>query len=260
MKANALTNRRRRAAATAALLCALVASLAFAVGPAAAEPSDSAPIRPLSDGGFSFPDITGPESPEEYPFQLNPPASEIVVRQVNDKQVVGEYKEGGYIAWSIDADLAHAADGATVPTTVSLSEDAEGPVITLTVHYRAGNPAAGGTPFVFPITGGAGWEGGYRTISVELNDPSSPSTDQPTPAPPVPTCTVPSLHGLGLRAAKARLRGADCAIGQVHLARGATEGKGKVVKQFRAAGTQLAAGATVAVKLGSRQPYGPSSS
>jgi beta-lactam-binding protein with PASTA domain len=63
---------------------------------------------------------------------------------------------------------------------------------------------------------------------------------------------VPSLHGLGLRSAKSSLRTANCAIGQVHLAKGATAGKGKVVKQFRAAGTELAAGAPVAVKLGSR--------
>jgi hypothetical protein len=55
-----------------------------------------------------------------------------------------------------------------------------------------------------------------------------------------------------------RLRAAHCAIGQVHLAAGATAGKGKVVKQFRAAGTDLAAGTPVAVKLGSG--WGPASS
>jgi hypothetical protein len=140
-----------------------------------------------------------------------------------------------------------------VPTTIALTEDEEGPVVTLTVHFRAGNPAAGGAPFVFPIVGGKGWEGGYSTISVEMNEPKSPATEpSATPSPPAPSCTVPSLHGFGLTAVKKLLRGADCGIGQVRLARGATKGKGKVVKQFEPAGTQLAAGAPVAVKLGSR--------
>jgi beta-lactam-binding protein with PASTA domain len=67
---------------------------------------------------------------------------------------------------------------------------------------------------------------------------------------PIPTCKVPSLDGYSLRGAKNRLRAAHCGIGAVHLATGATLGKGKVVKQFHAAGTELAAGAPVAVKLG----------
>lgn len=77
-----------------------------------------------------------------------------------------------------------------------------------------------------------------------MPDPISSAAEPPA------TCAVPSLRGLGLRAAKARLRADHCAIGQVHLARGTTKGKGRVVKQFRGAGTQLAAGARVAVKLG----------
>lgn len=125
--------------------------------------------------------------------------------------------------------------------------------MTFIVHHRAGNPAAAGAPFVYPITEGPGWEGGYRTISVPLVEPQSPSPT-PTPAEPAPIpCTVPSLHGLSLRAAKVRLHAAHCSIGQVHLAAGATEGKGKVVKQFQPAAADLAAGAPVAVKLGPRQ-------
>jgi hypothetical protein len=233
-------------AATAALLCAVIASLALTTASAFAEGSDSAEIVNLSEGGTDwFPDIKGPEAPEEYPVRWDQMSPELSMRQVDDQEVVVEYPDG-LTAWTIEAELAHDKDGATVPTTVKLTE---GDIVTLIVHYRAGNPAAGHAPFVFPIVGGKGWEGGWFTGMVEMNEAKPPVT-QPT-SPSVPTCEVPSLHGLSLRAAKSRLRGAHCAIGQVRLAAGATTGKGKVVKQFHAAGTQLAAWAPVAVKLGS---------
>jgi PASTA domain len=63
---------------------------------------------------------------------------------------------------------------------------------------------------------------------------------------------VPTLRGYSLRGAMNRLRVAHCGIGAIHLAAGATAGKGTVVKQFHPAGTNLEAGAPVAVKLGSR--------
>lgn len=68
--------------------------------------------------------------------------------------------------------------------------------------------------------------------------------------PPVLSCKVPFLRGLSLRGAKKRLRAAHCGVGAAHLAPGATLGKGKVVKQFRAAGTRIPVGVPVAVKLG----------
>jgi hypothetical protein len=236
---------RIRAAACAAIMCALVAA-----APAAAETGDSAPIRPLSDGGLSFPDIAGAASPEEYPYQLDPLSPALRLRQVSDQEVVAEYIEAGYIAYSLKAEHAHDANGATVPTTVALTEDEEGPVLTLTVHFRAGNPAAGGSAFEFPIMGGDGWEGGRHTISFELNETKPPTTEPPpAPSSPAPTCTVPSLHGFGLPAVKKLLRGADCRIGRIRLSHGSAKATGKVVKQFEPAGTQLAPGAPVAVKL-----------
>jgi hypothetical protein len=112
------------------------------------------------------------------------------------------------------------------------------------VHHRAGNPAAGGAPFVYPIQGSA-QTGGFFTGAVEVADPTPTSGTEPAP------CLVPSLHGLSLKAAKARLRAAECHLGAVRLAARATARTGKVVKQFRAAGTQLPAGSRVSVKLGS---------
>jgi len=245
MKASAETKRRRRVAA-AASLCALLVSLAVAVAPALAEAGDSAPIRPISEGGFTFPEITGPEAPEEYPIRWGKLDPLMVARQVNDQEIVFEESESGTVAGTVEAKPAHDAVGATVPTSVKLVEDEEGPVVTEIVHFRAGNPAAGGAPFAFPITSGAGWEGGYRTISVEFTEPRSPAPEAPATSPPAPTCTVPTLRHLSLHAAKTRLR----AAGQVHLARGSTQRRGRVVKQFRPAGTHLPAGAQVAVKLG----------
>ncbi len=249
--------RRRGVAATVAVLCVLVASLAVAVGSAAGEEGDAAPIRPVSDGRFNFPEITSAFAPEEYPFQWGPLSPELTMRQVDDQEIVVEYKNGP-LAYVIQAVPAADAYGATVPTTVKLTEE---DIVTLTVRYRSGNPAAGGAPYVFPITEGEGWEGGWHFGKGEFFEPD-PIPMMPTvytpnaPSGSTVTCTVPSLHGLSLHAAKARLRAAHCSIGQVRLAPEATDAKGEVVKQFHAPGTGLAAGAPVAVKLGPRPNAG----
>jgi len=232
----------------AALFCALAASLALFVAPAAAEAPESAPIRNLGEGGFSFPDISGPEAPEEYPFRVIL-GEELFLEQVSETEVAAFYP-GHLQSFVLDAEDAHDATGATVPTTVTLEE---GDIVTLTVHHRAGNPSADGLPFLYPIVSGPGWRGGFFTGIVEMNNPQAPMTAPPASSPaPAPMCTVPSLRGFGLRAAKGKLRGGYCRVGAIYLAAGATLGKGKVVKQFRAAGTELAAGAPVAVKLAGR--------
>lgn len=231
---------RIRAAACAAILCALVVA-----APAAAETGDSAPIRPLDDGGFIFLAITGPEAPEEYPFRVSL-GEDQELAQLTPSEVGVKYATG-MMSFILHAEQAHDAEGVAVPVTLAVTgED----LVTWTIHYRAGNPAAGGAPFVYPITGGPGWEGGFHTSVVEMNGPKPPTTEPPpAPSSPAPTCTVPSLHGFGLPTVKKLLRGADCGVGQVRLARGATKGKSKVVKQFEPPGTKLAPGAPVAVKL-----------
>lgn len=170
------------------------------------------------------------------------------MRQVDEHEVAVEYS-GHVVAFTITAPLEHDAVGANVPTTLELTGK---DVVTFFVHHRAGNPEADGAPFVYPISGGKGWAGGFFIGVVEMNEPQSPKA-QPSAIEPLPGCVVPSLHGSSLRAAKARLRAAHCSMGQVHLAAGATAGKGKVVKQFRAAGAELAPGTAVAIKLGSRE-------
>jgi PASTA domain len=225
----------------------------FAAGPAAAELLGPAPIRNLDEGGMSLQEITGPEAPEEYPFRVHL-GEEQFMEQVSPTEVDVDYP-GHQQAFSLTAEQAHDAVGAAVPTTLELTGREE---VTLTVYHREGNPAAGGAPFVYPIIGGSGWAGGFRTITVPMENPfaeaerkiveaSPAATLEPLP---VITCKVPTLGGYSLRGAKNRLRAAHCGIGGVHLAAGATVGKGKVVKQFHPAGTELAAGAPVAVKLG----------
>jgi hypothetical protein len=247
--------RLRWAVAWTALLCALVASLAFTAGPAAAESGDSAEIRPLSEVGLTWPEITGPTSPEEYPIQMGELSPGMTMRQVGDQKVAVEYVESGIVSYTIESGLAHDAVGANVPTSLKLSEDEDGFVLTQIIHYRAGNPAAGGEPFAFPITPGEGWEGGLHIISGLIpGEPKPPAAEGASPAQsPPPNCKVPPLRGLNLWAAKSRLHAADCVAGKVYLSGGATAAEGKVVKQFRAAGVQLAAGAPVALKLAARR-------
>ncbi|MBS1892052.1 MAG: hypothetical protein JST59_12215 [Actinobacteria bacterium] len=227
----------------AVILCALVAAT-----PAAAETGNSAPVRDLDDGGFVIPQITGPEAPEEYPFRVSLGEEQELV-QLTATEVGVEYRSG-VMAFILRAAPMHDAEGAAVPVTLAYTgED----VITESVHYRDGNPAAGFAAFRYPIVDGSGWEGGFRTSTVEMNDPQQPATEPPAgPVSFAPTCTVPYLRGFGLVAVKKLLRDADCRIGRVRLARGATKVGSHVVKQFRAPGTQLPDGAPVAVRLGAR--------
>jgi hypothetical protein len=250
---------RLLSAACAAILCALVASLAVLAGAAGAASPESSTL-PVYDGDLSFPYLHGPTDPDEFSWRLEL-GPEQEARQVSETEVEVDYAGTGHRAYGIEAIDAHAADGATVPTSLLLSE---GDVITLTVRDREGNPAAGGAPFAYPILAGQGWEGGFPTTTVIKGPPdekeiaearareaqeSVPPTAEPAPN---PVCTVPSLHGLGLQGARAKLRAGHCAVGKVRLAHGANRAKGKVVKQFEPAGTELAAGAPVAVKLSSR--------
>lgn len=105
---------RRRLAAMAALLCALVVSQAVVVTSAAAEEGDSAPPRPVSEHGFSWPEITSVAGFEEYPFEMSL-GPELSLRQVGEREIVVEYTAEGVESFAIKAPLEHDADGANVP-------------------------------------------------------------------------------------------------------------------------------------------------
>lgn len=193
----ATAKNRRQLAAPAAFACALMASWVMAVGPASAEEGDSAPLRPVSEGGLSLGDIHSPSDPEEYPLQFELGEGQSM-SQIDEHEVAVEYS-GHVVAFTIKAPLEHDSVGANVPTTLEVTGK---DVVTFFVHHRAGNPAARGAPFAYPITGGAGWEGGYHVSSFEMNDAPPPKVE---PAAVEPVCVAPSLRNLSLRAAKARL-------------------------------------------------------
>lgn len=221
------------------LLLGLVAALVGAAVPGAATAAETCP--PYE--GTWFPQIKGPEDPEDYCFEVQLNEGQ-TLEQIDDRHVGVKSKTGG-IAWEIPAALAHDATGVEVPTTIAVTGEN---LVTLTVHHRAGNPAAHGEPFTYPITSGPGWEGGFE--SVEIKGPPDESELKPKPVLPVeepaPQCNVPALQGRTLRAARRALRHANCRLGPI---RGEHRRGAKVVKQYRRYGAVLPAGTEVGVKL-----------
>jgi hypothetical protein len=220
-----------------ALAAAVVAALLMVLAPASASAEDVPPY----DGAMSFPAIQGPEDPEEFSWQVQLGEDE-ELRAIDDRHAgvyyVGEGEE--MRTMTIVAQAAHDAEGKAVPTTLAVTQPN---VITLTVHHRAGDPAAGGSPFDYPVVAGVGWEGGFQTHIVVM-PPSE--TAPPVMIDPSPRCVVPDLSGLTVKAARRQLRKARCKLGPVRgeRARGA-----KVVRQYRKAGKSLPAGAEVGVKV-----------
>lgn len=146
--------------------------------------------------GPSFPDIHGPEDPEEF-FWRTEISEELELRQIDDR-TVGVFYPDDLRAFTIEAEPAHDAVGSTVPTTLAVSE---GDVVIVVVHHREGNLAAGGAPFVYPITGGVGWEGGYRTVSFPLTESAPAPTPAPSSTPAAEPFAIPCKqpHAEGLR-------------------------------------------------------------
>jgi hypothetical protein len=136
----------------------------------------------------SVPLIRNAGDPEEYPGRLNLGDGQHL-EQI-DEDTVGVVYEDGTVSFTIPAEPARDANGATVPTTLAVTQP---DVITLTVHHRQGNPAAGGAPFTYPITGGVGWEGGFGSVQVEVTGPKPPAaTGAPSGAPSGAPATKPS--------------------------------------------------------------------
>jgi sugar lactone lactonase YvrE len=123
--------------------------------------SDTA-IRPLDDGGMIFQSIRDNTAPESYSYRVTLYEDQ-KLRQIDDSSVEVEYSEG-HPAFAITVEPAHDAVGTTVPTTLQLAGN---DVVTLTVHYKAGHE---GQPFIFPVVGGTGWEGGFQTVEATIEN------------------------------------------------------------------------------------------
>ncbi len=135
--------------------------------------------RPLTDGGLTFAEIRGPDAPEHYAFEMTFGPEEQLL-QVNSQTIELIYTEIGVPNLTISAIPASDAIGTQVPTHLSVTGSHE---ITLTVEHRAPSPAGGA--FVYPVISGAGWQGGYRTLSVYLGEPPPeppPVTGEESPA------------------------------------------------------------------------------
>jgi hypothetical protein len=207
-------------------------------------------VFPTYDGLLSFRTIMGPADPEGSSWRVElQPGQEL--RAIDD-QHAEVYYEDGHMAMSLQAEPAHDAHGAAVPTSVTVSD---GDVVTLTVHHRAGDPAAGGAPFAYPITPGPSFEVGYSTVIVTGPDDEQKLREEreriareaaTTGRDPVRVCVVPALKGRSLNADRKRLREAGCRLGDL---RGRRSSTAKVVRQFPIPGTTRPAGAEVAVKL-----------
>ncbi len=194
-----------------------------------------------------FSDIQGPEGSEEFCFEVT--LSEDQELRQMDERNVGVFYPSGHEAFGITAVEAHDASGTTVPTTLLMTG---ADVVTLSVHHRAGNTAAGGAPFDYPISAGAGWEGGFQTF--EVDGPPDESELKPTQGAaveeePVPStvCHVPTLRGRSLEAARRALIATHCRLGPI---RGDRRHGARVAKQYRPAGKTLPARTEVGIKLG----------
>lgn len=201
---------------------------------------------------MSFPTIKGVDSPEEYCWELNLAETQ-ELRSVDDQEAEVLYTDPEHHrAFSIEAEPAHAADGAEVPTTLAVVQPN---IIVLTVHHKAGNPAAGGAPFDYPVTPGTGWEGGFETVQIQgppdeaelkaMAKAKAPIAPVEEPLPP--TCEVPVLQGRTLKAARRALLHAGCELGPI---RGKRHPGTRVVQQYRPAYKTVPAGTTVGVRLG----------
>jgi sugar lactone lactonase YvrE len=117
-------------------------------------------VRPLNDGGMIFQAIRDNAAPETYSYRVTLGERQELTQV--DATHVQVYYSNGFPAFAITAIPSSDAVGTSVPTTLQITGD---DVIALTVHYKDG---ANGSPFVFPVVSGTGWEGGFRTETVSL--------------------------------------------------------------------------------------------
>lgn len=123
-------------------------------------------IRPLFDGAMDFAVIRNEEAPEEYSWTVD--LEEDQELKLIDPQHAAIYWKNGPVGLGITAAPARDAIGASVPTTLSVSE---GNVLTLTVAHKGGS-------FVYPVVGGAGWEGGFESIQLVAPPGELPTAEQ----------------------------------------------------------------------------------
>lgn len=212
-------------------LLAVIYVVSAAVLPAAA----LAQPLPVYDGAMTFQSIQGPEDPEEFSWEMNL-GEEEELRAIDERHAAVFYTNPAHFAFEIEATSAHDAEGATVPTTLTVTQPN---IVTLVVHHRS-------APFIYPVTQGAGWEGGLQSVEIEGPPDESQVAYPPTREILEPHCIVPDLTGRSLRASRKIAHAAHCRLGAV---RGERRREAHVVKQYRRYGNSLPIWTRVDVKV-----------
>ncbi len=112
--------------------------------------------RPLYDGGMTFAAIRDATAPDTFSWKVQMDTDQ-ELKLIDSQTAEVHYTGTEHVAFTITATPARDAVGSSVPTSLSVSGD----TLTLTVKHKAGS-------FVYPVVGGAGWEGGVRTYEVAL--------------------------------------------------------------------------------------------
>lgn len=183
-------------------LSAIAAALGaggLTAGAAADEPS-----LPAYDGSMRFWPIQDAAGPEEFSWRVTlGPEQELVQTGDQSAAVLLPDEE---VAMGIGVAVAHDSDGAMVPTSLLVTQP---DVVTLVVHHREGNPAAGGAPFHYPIYEGVPLQTRYEAV-VDPNPTAEPSPPVPAPVELPTTASLESLVKHRMRAVSVncrRLRG-----------------------------------------------------
>jgi hypothetical protein len=144
--------------------------------------------------------------------------------------------------------------GGSTSGTGNLDTASVGPH-TYTVTARSRDGEGGSTSIAYTVvaaptpTGPTDVEGGAPTSSAPTTPAPTPPPPAPTTKPPAATCTVPSLAGKKLKAAKQKIRGAGCGVGMLKKREGATVKNGKVVGQSPKPGAKVPTGTKVRVTV-----------
>jgi hypothetical protein len=176
----------------------------------------------------------------------------------------GEYEIGEFHGYLIN--VAATLTGPTAGLTVTRSGGGSGTVTSTPAGIDCGTlcsasfdlgATVGLTATPAPGSTFAGWSGacsgtGPCQVSLAAAATVGAAFDVAVgpPPPPTPTCVIPKLKHLKLKAAKKKLRAAGCKVGHLGKRKGATAKDGRVVKEKPKPGTVEPDGAKVGVKLG----------
>jgi sugar lactone lactonase YvrE len=126
--------------------------------------------RPLYDGSMTFEAIRSPDSPESYSWEVQ--LEEGQTLKLTSEHSAEIYYEDGTPAMEIDAEPAHDATGAEVPTSLAVSGGNE---VDLTIHHHA--LTSEGKTVVYPVLAGSGYQVGHEEVIVEY--PPEPEEGEP---------------------------------------------------------------------------------